>query len=53
MAWYHQFDGGRAFYTAVGHTDASFAEPLVRRHLLGGLRWAMGGGPADSARTRR
>jgi type 1 glutamine amidotransferase len=43
MAWYHAYDGGRAFYTAVGHTDASFAEPLVLRHLLGGIRWAMGG----------
>jgi cytochrome c len=43
MAWYHEVDGGRAFYTAVGHTSESFADPLVLRHLLGGLRWAMGG----------
>lgn len=28
VAWYHTYDGGRSFYTALGHTDASFAEPL-------------------------
>jgi len=26
IAWYHDFDGGRAFYTGGGHTDESFAE---------------------------
>jgi cytochrome c len=43
MSWYQAYDGGRAFYTNMGHTDASFSEPLFLRHLLGGLRWAMGG----------
>ncbi len=42
MAWYHEMDGGRAFYTALGHTDESYAEPLFLRHLLGGIRWALG-----------
>src|SRR5918992_1112150 len=32
MSWYHAYDGGRAFYTSMGHTDASFAEPLFLRH---------------------
>lgn len=41
-AWYHEYDGGRAFYTAGGHTDASFGEPLFRRHLMAGLAWAAG-----------
>ncbi len=43
-AWYHDYDGGRAFYTAGGHTDASFREPLFLRHLLGGITYAMGEG---------
>ncbi len=43
MAWYQEFDGGRAFYTASGHTDASFSEPLFLKHLWGGLQYAMGG----------
>lgn len=42
MSWYHEYDGGRAWYTNMGHTEATFSEPLVLRHLLGGLRYAMG-----------
>ncbi len=42
MSWYREFDGGRAWYTNMGHTEATFAEPLFLRHLLGGLRYAMG-----------
>jgi type 1 glutamine amidotransferase len=42
MAWYHTYDGGRAFYTALGHTDASYSEPLFLRHVLAGIQYAMG-----------
>lgn len=43
MAWYHEFDGGRAFYTNMGHTNETFSEPLYLRHLWGGIRYALGG----------
>ena len=39
MAWYHEFDGGRSFYTNWGHTHESFDEPLVLQHIWGGLQW--------------
>jgi type 1 glutamine amidotransferase len=42
IAWYHEFDGGRAWYTAGGHTDESFSEPEFLQHLLGGIRYAAG-----------
>jgi len=42
IAWYHDYDGGRAWYTAGGHTDGSFSEPLFLEHLLGGIRYAAG-----------
>ena len=42
IAWYHEFDGGRAWYTALGHTSESFAEPAFLEHLMGGLTYAMG-----------
>lgn len=43
MAWYHEYDGGRAFYTALGHTEASFTEDtLFLDHLWGGIQYAMG-----------
>ncbi|GAB2930648.1 ThuA domain-containing protein [Streptomyces mayteni] len=40
LVWCHERAGGRSFYTALGHTDESFADPDFRRHLLGGLGWA-------------
>ena len=43
MVWYHDFDGGRSFYTAMGHTNETFDEPLFLRQLWGGLNYAMGG----------
>jgi type 1 glutamine amidotransferase len=42
IAWCHPFKGGRAWYTAGGHTTKSYAEPAFRRHLLGGILWAAG-----------
>ena len=41
-AWYHEYDGGRSWYTGGGHTESSYAEPEFRAHLLGGLRYAAG-----------
>ena len=52
MSWYHDFDGGRAWYTNMGHTEATFAEPLFLQALLGGLRYAMGTRPLDFTRAR-
>ncbi|WKN30417.1 ThuA domain-containing protein [Porifericola rhodea] len=42
MAWYKEYDGGRAFYTGGGHTKETYAEPLFLQHLLGGIQYAMG-----------
>jgi type 1 glutamine amidotransferase len=42
IAWYHTYDGGRAFYTAGGHTNESYSEPLFLQHLLGGIKYAIG-----------
>ncbi len=43
MAWYHEVDGGRAFFTALGHTEESYEEELFLKHLLGGIKYAIGG----------
>ena len=42
IAWYHDFDGGRAFYTGGGHTEESYSEELFLKHLLGGIQYAIG-----------
>ena len=42
LSWYQVYDGGRSWYTAMGHTSASYAEPLFRDHVAGGILWAAG-----------
>jgi cytochrome c len=42
MSWYHAVDGGRAWYTALGHTIESYADSLFLRHVLGGVTYAIG-----------
>lgn len=51
MSWYHDFDGGRAWYTNMGHTEATYTEPLFLQHLLGGLRYAIGTGTVNFNRA--
>jgi len=43
ISWYHHFENGRSFYTALGHLPASYADPLLRQHLYGGIYWAATG----------
>ncbi|KAA2215765.1 ThuA domain-containing protein [Maribacter flavus] len=43
MSWYQEFDGGRSFYTAMGHTDETYTEDLVLRHLWAGIDYVLGG----------
>jgi cytochrome c len=43
VTWYHEFDGGRAWYTALGHTEASYTDSFFLGHLLAGIQYAIGG----------
>ena len=43
VAWYHTFDGGRAFYTALGHLPSKYRDETFRDHLYGGIYWAATG----------
>lgn len=40
IAWAHAYDGGRSFYTALGHTIESWSEPAFLAHVEGGITWA-------------
>jgi type 1 glutamine amidotransferase len=42
IAWAHEYEGGRAFYTGFGHTIESYVEDVVVDHLTAGLAWAAG-----------
>jgi type 1 glutamine amidotransferase len=39
LAWCHEFDGGRQFYTSLGHKIEHYSDPIFRQHILGGIRW--------------
>ena len=52
ISWYHEFDGGRSFYTGMGHTIEAFQEPAFVEHLWGGISYAAGEGlPVDYNRS--
>jgi len=42
IVWKHCVGSGRAFYSALGHTVESYAEPAMRQLLAGAIRWAAG-----------
>jgi hypothetical protein len=43
VAWYHDFDGGRSFYTAMGHLPTAFSDPAFLNFLYAGIFWAATG----------
>ena len=51
MAWYHNFDGGRVFYTELGHTNESYSDPMYLKHILGGIQYAIGDNKADYSKA--
>ena len=49
ISWCRRMGKGRMWYTAMGHTESSFSEPLFLQHLLGGIRVAAGWATGDFA----
>lgn len=43
ISWYQHYDGGRAFYTALGHLPATYGDPNFMHHIYGGIYWAATG----------
>jgi type 1 glutamine amidotransferase len=41
LAWCQETDGGRRFYTSLGHKVEHYSDPVFRNHLRGGIRWAL------------
>ncbi|KAI0378490.1 glycosyl hydrolase [Hypomontagnella monticulosa] len=42
LAWCREFDGGRSFYTSLGHFDEAYENEDFTSHLLNGILWAAG-----------
>ncbi|MFG1883933.1 ThuA domain-containing protein [Micromonospora sp. NPDC049102] len=51
ISWCQNYSGGRAWYTGLGHTDASYTDTAFRQHLLGGIQTAAGAITADCGPT--
>jgi len=43
VAWYQEFDGGRQWYTSLGHRREHYEDPTFMRHILGGIQWVIAG----------
>lgn len=43
IAWYQHHDGGRSFYTALGHLGETYRDERFLHHLYGGIYWAATG----------
>ncbi len=43
ISWYHPYDGGRAFYTALGHIPLTYSDQIFQNHIYGGIYWAATG----------
>ncbi|MCA5004920.1 ThuA domain-containing protein [Sphingobacterium bovistauri] len=41
IAWFQEFDGGRSFYTGLGHTDESYDSESFQKHIIGGVKYAL------------
>ncbi|MFJ5262437.1 ThuA domain-containing protein [Streptomyces sp. NPDC088387] len=51
ISWCQNYEGGRSWYTGMGHETASYQEPQFLSHLLGGIRTAAGAVAADCTAT--
>ena len=41
IAWFQEYDGGRSFYTGLGHTEESYDSPLFQKHIIGGVKYVL------------
>ncbi|WP_269227011.1 ThuA domain-containing protein [Flavobacterium eburneipallidum] len=53
LAWCHEFEGGRVFYTALGHDSKDYTNSVYLEHITGGLLWALGTNSKKSNSKRK
>lgn len=46
-AWCQEFDGGKVWYTALGHDKDDYVNPVYLLHLTEGLKWVTDKGKLD------
>lgn len=50
VSWYKEYDGGKSFYTAMGHDDGTYREESFVAHISGAIEWLLfpSGSPGES-----
>ncbi|MEJ3745152.1 ThuA domain-containing protein [Actinomycetes bacterium KLBMP 9797] len=51
VAWCKDYQGGRSWYTGLGHSIESYRNANFKEHLLGGIQWAAGVVEGDCGAT--
>ena len=41
VSWVREWSNFRSFYTSLGHDPAVYEDPLFKKHLTGGIMWAV------------
>jgi hypothetical protein len=49
VSWVREYGKGRVFYCVLGHAATTYWNPLVLRHFLAGIQFAIGDLKADAA----
>ncbi|MDP2898811.1 MAG: ThuA domain-containing protein [bacterium] len=48
ISWIRQYGKGRVFYCSLGHNPYVFWDPMILKHFLAGIQFALGDLPADA-----
>ncbi|HEV7713377.1 MAG TPA: ThuA domain-containing protein, partial [Asanoa sp.] len=51
ITWCKDYQGGRSFYTGLGHSIETYRAAAYTKHLLGGIEWASGVVEGDCGAT--
>ena len=49
IAWCRNYGSGRVFYTGLGHREEVWQDERYQKHLVNGIRWAMGELPGSAS----
>ncbi|MBI2948066.1 MAG: ThuA domain-containing protein [Verrucomicrobia bacterium] len=48
VAWCKEYGAGKVFYTSLGHREDVWENARYQKHILGGIKWALGMEPGDA-----
>ena len=51
-AWCQEFDGGRIFYIALGHSKEDYSNATYLAHIIEGLKWVTDKGKPDYKKAK-